>query len=224
MNIYFIRHGHPDYDTDSLTELGHKQAELLSERVKDFPIEKIYHSPMGRARQTAEHCNKYFNFKMTELPFLREIEWGDLSGNAYDTDGPWDITERLIKNEHRYPEGDSWKTLPEISHDRLVDDIERKIGLFDDFLADCGFVREGQLYRITKENKSNIAFFCHGGITSALVSHMINIPFWTFIAHFPIEMTGITKLCISGSEGSYAAAEVDYLNSYIHLGTTMLNG
>ena len=31
MNIYFIRHGEPDYDTDSLTENGHKQAAILAE-------------------------------------------------------------------------------------------------------------------------------------------------------------------------------------------------
>ena len=34
MYIYFVRHGHPDYKTDTLTELGHKQAEAA----EDYPI------------------------------------------------------------------------------------------------------------------------------------------------------------------------------------------
>lgn len=224
MNIYFIRHGDPDYDTDSLTELGHKQADILAERVKDFPFDAIYHSTMGRARQTAEHCNKYFNYKMTEFSWLRELEWGDLSGDAYSSDGPWAICEDMIKNDHAYPKGDAWKTEPRICHDRIVSDVENREKALDEFLAGFGYVREGQLYRVTKDNKTNIACFCHGGVTSALVSHMLNIPFWTYIAHFPMEMTAITKLCISGTEGSYAAAEVDYINSYTHLGTSMLNG
>ncbi|MBO4403764.1 MAG: histidine phosphatase family protein [Treponema sp.] len=224
MNIYFIRHGEPDYDTDSLTENGHKQAAILAERVKDFPIDEFFHSPMGRARQTAEYCNKYFGYKMTELPWIKEIEWGDLSGDAYSSDGPWCIAEDMIKNEHAYPKGDDWKKEPRLLEDRLVGDIENRIKAFDSFLSGYGYEREGQLYRITKENKSSIAFFCHGGLTSALVSHLLNIPFWSFIVHFPMEMTGITKLCISGKPGTYAAAEADFINSYTHLGTSMLNG
>lgn len=49
MDIYFIRHGHPNYETDSLTELGNKQAKAVSNRLKNCNIERIYSSTMGRA-------------------------------------------------------------------------------------------------------------------------------------------------------------------------------
>ena len=39
MRILFIRHGEPDYENDTLTETGFKQAQLVAERLKDEGIE-----------------------------------------------------------------------------------------------------------------------------------------------------------------------------------------
>ena len=41
MTIYFVRHGHPDYKNDCLTELGKKQAQKAAERLRDSGIETI---------------------------------------------------------------------------------------------------------------------------------------------------------------------------------------
>ena len=49
MKIYFVRHGHPDYKTDSLTELGKKQAQAAAERLKNCNIERVFASSKGRA-------------------------------------------------------------------------------------------------------------------------------------------------------------------------------
>jgi len=35
MRIIFVRHGHPNYEKDCLTELGHRQAEAAAQRLKD---------------------------------------------------------------------------------------------------------------------------------------------------------------------------------------------
>ena len=53
MNIYIIRHGDPDYEKDSLTEKGWREAELLSRRLCKIPAKAYYVSPLGRARDTA---------------------------------------------------------------------------------------------------------------------------------------------------------------------------
>ena len=54
MLLYIIRHGDPDYSTDTLTEKGVLQAEAVGKRLAATGIDKIYSSPMGRARLTAE--------------------------------------------------------------------------------------------------------------------------------------------------------------------------
>lgn len=53
MRLIFIRHGDPDYEKDSLTEKGWKEAELLAKRVASWDISDIYCSPLGRAKTTA---------------------------------------------------------------------------------------------------------------------------------------------------------------------------
>jgi len=53
MLLYLIRHGDPDYPTDTLTLRGMFQAEAVGRRMADAGIDRIFSSPMGRARLTA---------------------------------------------------------------------------------------------------------------------------------------------------------------------------
>ena len=61
MKLLIIRHGDPDYTADSLTEKGHREAELLSERIAPMDITAYYVSPLGRAQATAEYTLKKCN-------------------------------------------------------------------------------------------------------------------------------------------------------------------
>ncbi len=54
MRIIFVRHAEPDYEKDSLTENGRKEAEALAVRTKNWTdIDRFYCSPLGRAVETA---------------------------------------------------------------------------------------------------------------------------------------------------------------------------
>ena len=53
MNLIFIRHAEPDYTIDSLTEKGFREAEMLANRTKDWNVDEVYVSPLGRAQDTA---------------------------------------------------------------------------------------------------------------------------------------------------------------------------
>ena len=50
MKLHIIRHGDPDYDRDTLTERGWREAELLAERTGKMGISAFYVSPLGRAQ------------------------------------------------------------------------------------------------------------------------------------------------------------------------------
>ena len=54
MLLYYVRHGDPIYEPDSLTELGHKQAAALAKRFSLYGLDEVYSSPSIRARQTAQ--------------------------------------------------------------------------------------------------------------------------------------------------------------------------
>lgn len=61
MLLYIIRHGEPDYTTDTLTERGRLQAEAVGKRMAASKIDRIFSSPMGRAIQTAEPACRLLN-------------------------------------------------------------------------------------------------------------------------------------------------------------------
>ncbi len=53
MRLMIVRHGDPDYERDSLTEKGWREAELLAERMAKLEVKEFYVSPLGRAKDTA---------------------------------------------------------------------------------------------------------------------------------------------------------------------------
>lgn len=55
MRLLFIRHGDPDYEHDTLTEKGRREAQLLSDRMVKETVRDFYVSPLGRARDTAAY-------------------------------------------------------------------------------------------------------------------------------------------------------------------------
>jgi probable phosphoglycerate mutase len=52
MEIWIVRHADPDYENDSITEKGEREAKLLAERLLKQNFAAVYCSPMGRAQKT----------------------------------------------------------------------------------------------------------------------------------------------------------------------------
>jgi probable phosphoglycerate mutase len=90
--LYLARHGETEYNRKrlmqgrsidaSLNETGMAQAEALSERMADAPIDAVYTSTLLRARQTADVLAKPHALVTRILPDLAEMAWGDLEGKA----------------------------------------------------------------------------------------------------------------------------------------------
>lgn len=68
MKIIFIRHGEPNYEIDSLTEKGWREAELLSKRTAKWNVTDFYCSPLGRAKDTASFTLKNAGREAEILP------------------------------------------------------------------------------------------------------------------------------------------------------------
>ena len=76
MRLIIIRHGDPDYEKDSLTEKGWKEAELLAERIAKLNVKDFYVSPLGRAKDTASLTLKKMNRTATGIvPDDQELVW-----------------------------------------------------------------------------------------------------------------------------------------------------
>ena len=73
MLLYIIRHGDPHYPTDSLTERGVLQAEAVGKRLAAAGIDKVFSSPMGRAKQTAAPTCRLLGLECTIEDWAYEL-------------------------------------------------------------------------------------------------------------------------------------------------------
>lgn len=202
MKIYFVRHGHPDYTTDSLTELGHKHAAAAANRLKTCGIERIFASTMGRARQTAEHTANQLGLEIIPCEFMREISWGPM-GDEQLLDGghPWLLTARTISEGKTLCDPD-WRLRENFCNNKLLQTTNTVITGLDALLTEFGYEREGDYYRVVKENTDKtIAIFSHGTASATAFSHLFNVPLPQVIGLIHIDYTCVTVVELPNKYG-----------------------
>ena len=179
MRIVLIRHGEPDYEKDCLTELGHEQAEIVANRLLKEGIEEIYSSPLGSAKQTAQHFSKASGISNIQiLDFIKEIRFGR-EGELYDKKwNPWLGVAALVKDSQNLQTPD-WREYPIFKDTYSTIDSDKIAVESDKWLATLGYEREGIYYRCTRKDdaEKTIAVFCHGGSSSAFMAHVLNQTF-----------------------------------------------
>ncbi len=115
MRLHIIRHGDPNYELDALTEYGKIQAEALAKRLVTLPVEEIYSSPMGRARETASYTATALGMPISILNWTREVGLPGMYADAESTSklAVWNLPPDRLKAAESHPEG--WINAPELS-------------------------------------------------------------------------------------------------------------
>ena len=174
MKLIIVRHGDPDYENDSLTELGWKEAEALSERMKNVKADECYVSPLGRAKDTASLSLKKMNMEATELTWLREfapiVKRPEKTGVAWDW-LPQDWTKMPYALDF-----DKWTDYPALEDAKVREEVDWIYSEFDTFLEKHGYKKEGKLFKVLNPNSDVIVFFCHFGLECILLSYLLNLP------------------------------------------------
>ena len=202
MKIFFVRHGHPDYKNDCLTELGRKHAQAAAERLKNSGITKIYASTNGRAFETAEYTARELGLSITPYDFMREMRWGSSDGEPILVDGsPWLLAE-MYASEGRDLWNPAWRSCDPFCRSRVVESIETVRNGIDTWLEELGYKREGAYYRVVGDaTDKTVAMFSHGGSSSAALSHLFHIPFPQFCGMFHLDFTCVTVVELSNEQG-----------------------
>lgn len=176
MKLLFVRHAEPDYEHDSLTEKGWREAAFLARRLAQIPAKSYYVSPLGRARDTASLTLKAAGRTAEECPWLREFEapiWRpDVSEHKMI---PWDWLPQDWMAEERSFRLDQWHQLPAMADGDVKAEYDRVTGELNALLNRHGYQREGRFYRVREPNNDTIVFFCHFGVSCVLLSHLLNI-------------------------------------------------
>lgn len=211
MKLLLIRHGDPDYVHDDLTEIGKREAELLSGRIAPLPVKEYYASPLGRAKATAAPTLEKAGRTAVECEWLREfaprIDRPDRPGSAVS----WDWLPQDWLQDPRFLLPEEWKQNAVFQAAGVGEEYDRVISRFDDLLAEHGYVRDGLFYRAERANEDTLAFFCHFGVSCVLMSHLMNcspMVLWHGLVMAPSSVTLIHTEERRPGIASFRAAQV----------------
>ena len=160
MRLMIIRHGDPDYDEDSLTPTGWREAEALSERMKELPVTKFYVSPLGRAKDTASLTLQKMGREAEVCTWLREFCPPYIK---YPSTGEkhicWDWLPEDWMTIPEFFDHDHWMDHPAMQESSVGRIWQETVDQFDLLLASHGYRREGKYYRAENRNRDLIVFF-----------------------------------------------------------------
>lgn len=224
MKLVIIRHGDPDYKNDSLTEKGKREAKLLAERVAKMKIDRIYVSPLGRARATMRACLDRMDEEGISYPEPVTYEWlREFKPVIHRPDDPenwhicWDWMPEDWTDEEIFYDYLKWTGHPVFEASDVGSEVKYVWTEFEKLLAELGYVREGRYFRALKPNNDTIVFFCHFGLTAVLLSYLLNIPTMLLWHGFISAPTSVTTVCTEERREGKAYFRVSSFGDISHL-------
>lgn len=226
MRILIVRHGDPDYEKDSLTEKGWKEAALVAERIAKEEVTEFYVSPLGRARDTASLTLKKMNRTATECEWLREfapqIRRPDDPNRTHIS---WDWLPEDWTKEANFFQMDTWTSHPVFEEalspatgkQGIKAEYDWVIQNFDQFLAEHGYVRDGELYRVEKANRDTLVLFCHFGLECILLSRLTGISPMILWHNFMAAPTSVTTIYTEERRDGKAVFRINSFGDISHL-------
>lgn len=221
MLFYYVRHGDPIYDPDSLTPLGHRQAEAVARRLALHGVDKIFASTSNRAIQTATPTAELTKREIVTLDFANESHaWQELTVNSPDG-RRWLFHRPEIKELFHTSEirelGFEWYKHPAFAEYSYKEGIERVQRESDAFFEALGYKRvDHGKYKIVEKNNDRVALFAHQGFGLAFLSCVLGFPYPHFCTHFDICHTGVTVIEF-GDDGGYSYPLARVLSSEAHI-------
>lgn len=220
MIFYYIRHGDPVYEPDSLTPLGKRQAEAIGRRLAYYGVDEIYSSTSERAIQTALPACELMKKEPVLLDFCNEkYTWQEFT---VEKDGKrnWAFQDKEIK--HLFADqsvlcmGYEWYNHPKLIN--FKNGFERIYNESKKFFASLGYehIKNAGKYRVNNSNDKRIALFAHQGFGIAFLSVILDIPYPVFANHFDMCHTGMTVIEFKETDG-FAIPKVLTLSSDSHL-------
>ena len=195
MRLVIVRHGDPDYEIDSLTTTGWKEAELAAERISKMEVKEFYVSPLGRARDTASCTLKKMNRTAVVCEWLKEfsptIQRPDVKEERKVS---WDWLPQDWTGVPEFYDSNLWSEHEVMKEGHVREEYDRVCRSLDELLASHGYQREGNYYRVTQPNTDTLVFFCHFGVECVLLSHLLHVSpmiLWHGLCAAPASVTTV---------------------------------
>lgn len=199
--IFLARHGMTAYNEKDLlqgridlplSEKGKLEAESLAEILKNEKIEIIFHSPLTRARETAEIINRHHNLELQTIDCFTEIDMGDWEGQYY--------YDMIDKNKEFYR---TWFEDPEIA-----------IPGGESFLQVFTRVKPGAAEILAADHRV-IAIVAHAAVNRGILGALLDMSPQP-ARLFRMRNGAFSKLLVYENDGNLRTI-VDSWNNYTHL-------
>lgn len=208
MLFFYIRHGDPIYQPDSLTPLGEYQAEAVKSRLGQFGLDKIYASSSNRAILTATPTAKMLKKEMEILDWCNESHaWHDLTVKNEEGNMVWLYCYNKARidfvSEDMRALGKKWYEHPKYNDERYKAGTLRIKKETEKLLAAHGYVHDDKRNLYIAENPSDerIALFAHEGFGLMFLSCLLDIPYPEFCTHFTMQHSGMTVIEFPNKKG-----------------------
>ncbi|MBQ3817063.1 MAG: histidine phosphatase family protein [Clostridia bacterium] len=218
MKLVIIRHAEPDYSIDSVTQKGGREAELLSERLKRLDVNKIYCSPLGRAKDTAKPTLQKLGKEAEICDWLKEFP-PRINDPYIKEQGRrcWDFMPSFWTKEEKYFDKDNWYNTPLMKEGGVKEEYEKVCKGLDGLLESHGYKRNGNMYEAVKPNSDTILLFCHFGVESIMLSHLLNISPMPLLHGFVALPSSVTALATEEREKGKAYFRCSCYGDLSHL-------
>lgn len=172
---------------------GRRQAELLAERLRDYPLTALYSSNLIRAEETAGILSSVIGLPNTVVEGLHEISFGEMEGlpdpyiAAHFTE--FHAEQKKMDSDLPYPGGECGRDV----WNRAMPVIRR----------------------LAEQAEGDIAIVVHGGIIRTMVSGIFNESFdKKWLVCNTLENCSITELEYDSEMKRFS---VERVNDYAHL-------
>ena len=196
MRILIIRHGDPNYANDCLTEKGKREAALLAKRLQNEKVDFFYTSPLGRAKETCliSATAQGKEREIVTLDWLQEFCHPLTLPSGRERGIAWDmLPDEWIETDEMY-DYKRWKEQDFYKKAGLDVAYKKVTSALDGLLAEHGYVRDGNAYRVERANTDTVALFCHFGLESVLLSRLCNLSPVSLWHNFVALTTSVTTL------------------------------
>ncbi len=201
MILYYIRHGDPIYNPDSLTPLGKRQAEAIGKRLALYGIDKIYTSTSVRAYETAQPTAEMTKTAVTKIEHFNESYAWDYFTAATESGGRFWAAHipkyrQMFVSDEVMSCGHKWYEHPCFADNTFKAGVEFFDPKIDEFMLELGYEhdRRSHSYKKVKESPKRVAVFAHEGFGGVFLSSVLDIPYPIFITRHSMSHTGMTVI------------------------------
>lgn len=224
MLLFYVRHGDPIYNPDSLTPLGKRQAESVAHRLAAYGLDRIYASSSSRAYETAIPTSEMTKLEIEKRDFCTESRaWGATALPEESGRHRWIYQSAAWREVLRSPEviamGKEWYLHEKFKDTPMPLQLPQIEADCDAFIAELGYrhLPEENRYLAESPNDRRIALFAHQGFGMIFLSHILDVPYPLFASHFDMGHSGVTVIEFAPDGGGIVSPTVLTLSNDSHL-------